>query len=132
MAGENAKIDQNSRQALTAITDDVAQEIRNLRVNPITGRLLVSAVITSTNTDIGSTIGGGTDGSVLFVGTGSTLAQDNANFFYNDTTNRLHLGGNNPQATLHVTGTARFTLGSDATGDMYYREAGGNMVRLGS
>jgi len=46
MAGENAKIDQNSRQALTAITDDVAQEIRNLRVNPITGRLLVSAVIT--------------------------------------------------------------------------------------
>lgn len=68
---------------------------------------------------------------MLFVGTGSTLAQDNANFFYNDTTNRLHLGGNNPQATLHVTGTARFTLGSDATGDMYYREAGGNMVRLG-
>lgn len=131
MANENAKIDGNSRQSLTGITDDSNQEIRNLRVNPVTGRLIVSAVVTSTNTSIGDTIPGGTAGSVLFLGAGGTLEQDNANFFYDSTNHFIHFGGNNPQATLHVTGTVRFALGSDAEGDIYYRTSGGDLARLG-
>ena len=78
------KIDENGRNILGAVTNDVNQDIRNLLVNPITGALLVEADILSTNTDIGSTILGGTQGSVLFLGLGSTLAEDNANFFWDD------------------------------------------------
>lgn len=39
---------------------------------------------------IGSAIGG-TAGSVLFIGTGGRIAQDNANFFWDDTNNTLKL-----------------------------------------
>ncbi len=44
--------------------------------------------------NIGSTISGGSQGSVLFVGTSSALSQDNSNFFWDDTNNKLRLGGN--------------------------------------
>ena len=47
MASENAKIDNNYKKTLTAITDDVAAEIRRLLVDPTTGRLKVSAVVTA-------------------------------------------------------------------------------------
>ncbi len=131
MASENLKIDESGRWTLGAVTNNVAQELKRVRVNPITGALIVEASITSTNTSIGSTIPGGTEGSVLFLGPGSTLAQDNANFFYNDASNFLGLGTNTPAATLHVAGTVRFVLGADSTGDIYYRTAGGNLARLG-
>jgi len=41
---------------------------------------------------IGGTVTGGTAGSVLFVGPGSMLAEDNSNFFFDDTNNQLELG----------------------------------------
>lgn len=63
----------------------------------------------ATSVDIGATIVGGTAGSVLFVGSGPVLAQDNSNFFWDDSSNRLGLGNGAPSDTLHVTGTARFT-----------------------
>ena len=44
MANEVAKRDQNSVPVLTGITDNAAQEIRMIRVDPITGRVLVSTV----------------------------------------------------------------------------------------
>lgn len=44
------------------------------------------------NLAIGSTITGGTQGSVLFVGPASVIAQDNANFFWDDTNNKLQIG----------------------------------------
>jgi hypothetical protein len=40
-------------------------------------------------------------GSVLF-SNGSTIAQDNANFFWDNTNNRLGIGTTTPTATLHV------------------------------
>jgi hypothetical protein len=43
-----------------------------------------------------------TVGSVLFVGANKTLAEDNPNFFWNDTTNRLGLGTALPAANLDV------------------------------
>lgn len=43
-------------------------------------------------TSIGGSVTGGTEGSVLFLGTASVLAEDNAKFFYNSATSRLSLG----------------------------------------
>lgn len=42
MADEILKRDQNSAVVLGGVTDDASQEIRMLRVDPVTGRLLVS------------------------------------------------------------------------------------------
>jgi hypothetical protein len=47
-----------------------------------------------------------TSGSVLF-SNGTTIAQDNANFFWDDTNNRLGIGTNAPANTLDVSGSAR-------------------------
>lgn len=47
MANENAKIDDNYKKTITAITDDINAEIRRLLVDPTTGRLKVSATIAS-------------------------------------------------------------------------------------
>jgi hypothetical protein len=44
-----------------------------------------------------------TSGSVLF-SNGSTIAQDNANLFWDDTNNRLGINKNNPNVTLDVVG----------------------------
>lgn len=51
---------------------------------------------------IGDTITSGTTGSILFIGASSVLAQDNANFFWDDTNNRLGIGTASPSATIHV------------------------------
>lgn len=53
---------------------------------------------------IGGTVTSGTAGSVLFVNSGPVLAQDNTNFYWDDTNNRLSLGGigGAPAAPLHV------------------------------
>lgn len=53
---------------------------------------------------IGDTVTGGTTGSVLFVGAGSVLAQDNAKFFWDDTNNRLGIGTASPIGTAHIVG----------------------------
>lgn len=58
---------------------------------------------------IGGAVGGGTPGSVLYVGAGGLLAQDNANFFYDETDHQLVLGaGSAPKPSL--------ILGDDTTG----------------
>jgi hypothetical protein len=54
-----------------------------------------------------TTIGGGTTGSVLIVGTGTLLQQDNSNLFWDATNHRLGLDNASPQATLDVTGGVR-------------------------
>lgn len=59
--------------------------------------------------DIGDAIGSSSIGSVLFVGAGNVLQQDNANFFWDDTNNRLGIGTAAPSATLHVKDTEAFT-----------------------
>ena len=47
MANQNAKIDDNFHKTLLGITDDANQEIRRLLVDPTTGRLKCTAVVTS-------------------------------------------------------------------------------------
>lgn len=121
---EELKIDGNGRWVLGGITNDSNEYIRNARVNPITGALIVEANVVSTNTQIGSTIPGGTDGSVLFIGLGSTLAQDNANFFWDDTNNFLGLGTNTPSTTLHVVGDAIITGDAGTADELLGRDSG--------
>ena len=48
MANETAKRDQNDIPVLMGITDDSNQEIRMLRVNPTTGRLLITGLVSAT------------------------------------------------------------------------------------
>lgn len=61
---------------------------------------------------IGGTVTSGTTGSVLFVGSGPVLAQDNASLFFDDTNNRLGISTTAPTSQLMIvgsglTGTAR-------------------------
>lgn len=123
---ENLQIDANTRNVLGAITNDANEFIKNLRVNPSTGRLLVDAHVTSTNTGIGDTIPGGTAGSVLFLGAGSTLEEDNANFFYDSTNHFLGLGTDTPDSTLEVDGTFHYVDGNQALGFVLTSDASGN------
>ena len=51
---------------------------------------------------IGGAVTGGTTGSVLFIGAGPVLAQDNANLFWDDTNNFLGIGTAAPAVSLHV------------------------------
>jgi len=50
------------------------------------------------------TLGLITQGSVLFAGASGLVSQNNSNFFWDNTNNRLGLGVNNPNATLELIG----------------------------
>lgn len=54
---------------------------------------------------IGGTVTSGTTGSVLFVGAGPVLAQDNANLFWDDANNRLGIGLATPANQLEIGST---------------------------
>jgi len=60
-----------------------------------------------------------TSGSVLF-SNGTTIAQDNANFFWNDSTNRLGIGTNSPSAALHVNGNMYLQNAATAIESIYF------------
>ncbi len=65
---------------------------------------------------IGGAITSATQGSILFAGTSGVLAQNNANFFWDNSTNRLGIGTATPAAALHVAGTSTiFGTGEGAT-----------------
>lgn len=55
-----------------------------------------------TDMAIGGMVLGGTEGSVLFIGTAGVLAEDNPNFFYDNTNNAFALGHNAPDARFHI------------------------------
>ena len=57
-----------------------------------------------------------TSGSVLF-SNGTSIAQDNANFFWDDTNNRLGIGTNAPAQRLDVRGN--FILNTDGTSSLF-------------
>lgn len=73
-----------------------------LKFNPlIFSGLDFSGDSTGSAPTIGGPITGGTDGSVLFVHPTGVLAQDNANFNFNDTTFELTITGNLSAATFN-------------------------------
>jgi hypothetical protein len=58
--------------------------------------------ITNGVSAIGDAITSATQGSILFGGADGVLAQNNANFFWDDTNNRLGIGTNTPASKLHI------------------------------
>ena len=65
----------------------------------------VNGVLSLTTLAGGGALTGLTQGSVAFAGPLGVLAQDNANFFWDDTNNRLGVCTASPLAALHVDGT---------------------------
>jgi hypothetical protein len=57
---------------------------------------------------IGGNVNQATAGSVLFVGSDNSLAEDNANFFYDQANSRLGLATSTPERTLDVNSSAIF------------------------
>jgi hypothetical protein len=80
------------------------------KYNPFTDKLdFISGV--------GTSVPGGTAGSVLFVDASGNLGQSNANFFWDNTNKRLGLGTASPGAKLHVNaGSTSAALGFEMTG----------------
>lgn len=86
-----------------SLTLSLADEAVNIN-SDFTNLSAISSASSGGSLSIGSSIGGGTDGSVLFVD-GGNLAQDNVNFFYDNTNNRLGVGTSSPSEKLHAVGT---------------------------
>ena len=67
MANETSKIDSNQKHCLMGVTNAATPELRNLKVDPATGRLLVSAVMASgagTVTSVSVVTANGVSGTV--------------------------------------------------------------------
>ena len=69
---------------------------------------------TVTGMGIGNAITSATAGSILFAGASGVLAQDNSNFFWDDTNNRLGIGTTTPSGMLSVGSHSEFQV--DSTG----------------
>lgn len=86
------------------------------------GTAYASTEVGTGGSSIGGAVSGGTAGSVYFGGTAGALSQDNANFFWDDTNNRLGVGTATPAVKLDVydgtgaSNVARFSgTGSQST-----------------
>ena len=64
---------------------------------------------------IGGTITSATVGSILFAGTSGVLAQNNANFFWDNTNFRLGIGTTTPSEKIHIVGNLLISNGSQTT-----------------
>ncbi len=89
------------------------------------GPITSSGVITITSGTLAVTYGGTgtstqfTPGSVVFAGTSGVYSQDNANFFWDDTNNRLGLLTTTPASTLSV-----------GAGSLFQVNSTGNIVKI--
>jgi hypothetical protein len=77
----------------------------------VTGATTVSGALNVTGTISGTVNPSFTSGSVVFQGT-SGLAQDNTNFFFNDTKNILGVGTATPTAKLSIVGSSNSGTGT--------------------
>lgn len=91
-----------------------ATSVLPFKIDPVTGRLLTDSASAS-SIAIGGTVTSGTTGSVLFVGAGPVLAQDNANFNYASATRLLTIDATGTTTSIHTgpaAGTSNLTLGA--------------------
>lgn len=79
----------------------------------------------ASGTVIGTKVYGGTAGSALFVGDTGLLAQDNNNYYWDDTNNYLGIGTSAPQYRLHVVDTTP-DPSSPGTTVAHFEGGGGN------
>lgn len=121
-----AKRDQNYVTTILATSSVDGVTPVNVWADPVTHRLLVDNASSSSIT-IGTTIAtSGTVGSVLFVGTGPVIQQDNANFFYS-TANGLRIGPTSAAITtenkLSIIGNA-----NDYHGGFFQNQSAGTIA----
>ena len=67
-----------------------------------------------------------TEGSVLFIDSGGNVTEDNDNFFWDDTNNRLGIGTNSPARDLTVDGI--ITAGNSTDGVTLFQDGGFGVV----
>jgi hypothetical protein len=79
---------------------------------------------------IGAPIAGGTPGSILFVGAGGVLAQDNANLFWDDANNRIGIRTNTPAQALDVVGNAQVSATLFGLGLLDISAAGAGQIKF--
>jgi len=77
---------------------------------------------------IGGAITSATAGSVLFAGASGVLAQDNSNFFWDDTNNRLGIGTTSPAYKLDVQGDIGLGATSATTAHLYMNSTTRNQI----
>lgn len=81
---------------------------------------------------IGGTVTSSTPGSVLFIGAGSVLAQDNANFFWDDTNFNLNIQGSGAgQGVIKIGGQNAIYRVPNASGDNWFEGGAGNTTLTG-
>ena len=103
MAGK--KISELTALGTTFATTDLFEISKDMGGGTFASRKITGAELSSSisvSLAIGDTITSATAGSVLFAGAAGVLAQDNANFFWDDTNNRLGIGTASPGFALHV------------------------------
>lgn len=82
---------------------------------------------------IGGTVTGGTAGSVLFINPNTILAQDNANFFWDDTNFNLSIDGSGTgQGILKIGGQNAIYRVPNASGDNWFEAGAGNLTLTGN
>ena len=94
---------------------DAVPITRTITINGTTFDLSADRTYTVGGMAIGGTITSATPGSVLFAGTSGVLAQDNANFFWDDTNNRLGIGTTTPSNKLSIVETTNVASGFNVT-----------------
>ena len=96
-----------STSIITTLADSIVG-INNLTATGIAGSTSYLRgdntwqTIVSGGMAIGDNITSATEGSVLFAGAGGVLQQDNSNFFWDDTNNRLGIGTTTPPTFLSL------------------------------
>jgi len=113
----DATITDQGALSLADNTVDDAELVNSLTYSGtlnLTGTWQIAATsVTSTATELnyldGTTV---TSGGVIF-GNGTYLTQDNANFYWNDSTNKLGIGTTAPAYTLDVVGDIQIVNGSE-------------------
>jgi len=96
-----------------------------------TGLIYLSNGSATASTTLGVNIGGTgatsfTNGSLVF-SNGSVLTQDNANLFWDDSSNRLGIGTNGPSGSLHIYGGGSEIIVDDAAAnaaDLFFSSSG--------
>jgi hypothetical protein len=93
----DSKLVVNGNTVISGTLNPDTDATRDLGTSLKRWRTLFAANISGSLTPTGATAG-----SVFFAGTSGQIQQDNSNFFWDDTNNRLGIGTNSPQALLHV------------------------------
>lgn len=119
--------------------NEVADNITLTNLTQITNRSILDTTGTLTVARGGTNATSFTAGSLIFTGSGGTsLTQDNASLFWDDTNNRLGIGTTGPSGKLHLSNTAAdvflyLEANTVDTNKKWYLESGNDaLFRIGN